>query len=1006
MNTYALLPLIAVIAYVPLLATTISSRPWHKRNLLFAIFLLSAMAWSLFVYIFRGQFFLSQSETLFKIIVILCSLVGVQFHVFTSSFFTQKYNRWLVFSYTSLAAIVVMVLSGFVTGDVTVEGQIIHGSYQIGVIVVFLPLIALAARNFYVFGKMLKDLNDPVTNNQILSLILSVAVLTLFITSALLPWGKNVPISHFGNIVVAVILSYSVIRHRLMDIKLVIRQGTAWASLAIIGMLTFWLLLITFRAIFDFKLDLVASITATVISTIVAVFVYRLRGYLFELMGRAFQGSSYDYRQKLTNFSNSIHNIFSLKEQGGELLTLLTKAIGIKQACLLFPEPNNDDFTTQFLEPNNHQNKLSDFKLKANNPIIKYLERERQPLSSEYLSLLPIFLGLWALEKEEIQSREIEVLIPLISRDKLIAILVIGKKVSGKYSLEDLAVLEDVAGRVAVSIEKEYLREQLREREEELSVINRSSAIITSSLDIQEIFGSFIEELKHIIDVSWASIVLAEEDGLRCMALSSNQGSAYQVGETIPSEGTGTGWVIRNKRPFFEPNILKESRFTTGENFYKQGLRTVVYLPLISKGEAIGSLIIASREVEAYNQRHIKLLEQLASQIAMPLENAQLYARAEAKARIDELTGLLNRRTLDEMIDDEISRHSRYGGVFSLAILDLDSFKTYNDTYGHPEGDILLRQVGQVIKGAIRTADRAFRYGGDEFAILLPQTSIDDALQVTERVRDRISSDVNSGDIRVTASIGLANWPDDGVSHTDIIAAADVTLYRAKRSGGNQSFYTLGSLSPLQFIDSNKPVETSIDKKTLGIVHALAETIDNRSYCNCDHSKKVAEYALELGKALKLKSIDMSRLEISALLRDIGKVGISDDVLKKTDQLTPEEWEIIKTHPQLGATIAERVPQLSSCVDAICYHHEWYDGSGYPNGLKGESIPLEARILAVADAFAAMTSERPYASTLTHEEALKEIQKGAGKQFDPELAEIFISTHSNNLVMVKKTTRR
>ena len=399
-------------------------------------------------------------------------------------------------------------------------------------------------------------------------------------------------------------------------------------------------------------------------------------------------------------------------------------------------------------------------------------------------------------------------------------------------------------------------------------------------------------------------------------------------------------------------------------------------------------------------------MEQLASQIAMPLENAQLYARAEAKARIDELTGLLNRRTLDEMIDDEISRHSRYGGVFSLAILDLDSFKTYNDTYGHPEGDILLRQVGQVIKGAIRTADRAFRYGGDEFAILLPQTSIDDALQVTERVRDRISSDINSGDIRVTASIGLANWPDDGVSHTDIIAAADVTLYRAKRSGGNQSFYTLGSLSPLQFIDSNKPVETSIDKKTLGIVHALAETIDNRSYCNCDHSKKVAEYALELGKALKLKSIDMSRLEISALLRDIGKVGISDDVLKKTDQLTPEEWEIIKTHPQLGATIAERVPQLSSCVDAICYHHEWYDGSGYPNGLKGESIPLEARILAVADAFAAMTSERPYASTLTHEEALKEIHKGAGKQFDPELAEIFISTHSNNLVMVKKTTRR
>ena len=577
---------------------------------------------------------------------------------------------------------------------------------------------------------------------------------------------------------------------------------------------------------------------------------------------------------------------------------------------------------------------------------------------------------------------------------------------SGKYSLEDLAVLEDVASRVAVSIEKEYLREQLREREEELSVINRSSAIITSSLDIQEIFGSFIEELKHVIDVSWASIVLSEEDGLRCAALSPNQDNAYQVGEKIPSEGSGTGWVIRNKRPFFEPDISTESRFTTGNNFYHQGLRTVVYLPLISKGEAIGSLIIASQQPEAYNQRHIKLLEQLASQIAMPLENAQLYAQAEAKARIDELTGLLNRRTLDEMIDNEISRHSRYGGVFSLAILDLDSFKTYNDTYGHPEGDILLRQVGNVIKGAIRNADCAFRYGGDEFAILLPQTSIDDALQVTERVRERIASDIDSGDINVTASIGLANWPDDGVSHTDIIAAADVTLYRAKHSGGNQSFYTLGSLSPLQLIDSNKSTETSIDKKTLSIIYALAETIDNRSYFNDKHSKKVAEYALELGKSLKLKPVEMNQLEISALLRDIGKVVIGEQVINKKGQLTPEEWEIIKTHPNLGATIAQRVPQLSPCVDAISYHHERYDGTGYPDGLKGEDIPLEARILAVADAFAAMTSERPYADTMTHEEALKEIEKGAGKQFDPNLAEAFITAHSKNLVIAKKTSRR
>lgn len=1006
MNVYVAIPIVAIAAYIPLLLTTATSRPWQRRHTLFMIFLSVAMGWSLIDYFFRSNFFPQYNIYLLEAIMVAFPLMVVQLHCLTSSFYPKGTSRWLPFAYVSLAIITVLVVLGYVVDDVQIVGPHVYPHYGIGVIPLVVLLLILAVRNLYVLWRSLRLLDSPAMYNQILALMLGIVVLIVFTSAAVLPWGREFPIPHIGNLIVAVILSYSVIRHQLMDIKLVIREGTAWVSLAVIGMFTFWLLIIIFRQFLNFEMDLVASVVATVVSLIVSVFIYRLRGYLFELMGRAFQGSSYEYRQKLTNFSNSIHNIFSLKDQGGELLTLLTKAIGIRQACLLFPEQNNEDFTAQFVEPKNPQNKLYDFKLKSNNPIIKYLEREQQPLSSEYLSVLPIFLGLWALEKEEIRSRDIEVLIPLISRDKLIAILVLGKKTSGKYFLEDLAVLEDVARRVAVSIEKEYLREQLREREEELSVINRSSAIITSSLDIQEIFGSFIEELKHVIDVSWASIVLAEEDGLRCAALSPNQDNAYQVGEKIPSEGTGTGWVVRNKRPFFEPDISIESRFTTGNNFYHQGLRTIVYLPLISKGEAIGSLIIASQQPEAYNQRHIKLLEQLASQIAMPLENAQLYAQAEAKARIDELTGLLNRRTLDEMIDNEISRHSRYGGVFSLAILDLDSFKTYNDTYGHPEGDALLRQVGHVIKGAIRNADCAFRYGGDEFAILLPQTSIDDALQVTERVRERIASDIDSGDIKVTASIGLANWPDDGVSHTDIIAAADVTLYRAKRGGGNQSFYTLGSLSPLQLIDSNKSTETSIDKKTLSIIYALAEAIDNRSYFNDKHSKKVAEYALELGKSLKLKPVEMNQLEISALLRDIGKVVISDHVINKKGQLTPEEWEIVKTHPNLGATIAQRVPQLSPCVDAICYHHERYDGTGYPDGLKGDEIPLEARILAVADAFAAMTSERPYADTLTHEEALKEIEKGAGKQFDPNLAEAFIDVHSRNLVIAKKTSRR
>jgi len=375
----------------------------------------------------------------------------------------------------------------------------------------------------------------------------------------------------------------------------------------------------------------------------------------------------------------------------------------------------------------------------------------------------------------------------LISRDRLIGILVLGKKQSGRYSLEDVSLLEDVADRGAVSMEKEYLREQLRQREQELSVINRLSTIITSSLDIQVIYDSFIEELKKVVDVSWAAIVLIEENNLYFLALSSEIGSAWKVGERVPIKGTATEWVVTHKKTMVESDLSQESQFVTAESHLKQGIRSIAYLPLIAKDKAIGSLIVASRHPNAYSHKHMMFLEHLAFQIAMPIENSQLYAEAKKEARIDELTGLFNRRSLDEVMASEISRRSRYGGVFSLIIIDLDNFKTFNDNYGHLAGDNLLKEGGSSIRNPIRGADQAFRYGGDEFAVLLPNTSIDAANRVAERIRKQVASKGIASNIQITASLGLASWPANGISANEVIEAADVALYHAKRSGGNRS---------------------------------------------------------------------------------------------------------------------------------------------------------------------------------------------------------------------------
>jgi len=490
-------------------------------------------------------------------------------------------------------------------------------------------------------------------------------------------------------------------------------------------------------------------------------------------------------RRQLSNFASKMNSIFGLREQGRELLTLLADITDCRYASLLFLDLEGDDFTVLSYHPEREDNPLSRLGLGGQHPIIKYLSKEGKVLTGRSVASQPDLAAALATARTGLDR--VELLVPLISRGCLLGILALGQKKSGRYSSEDFALLQDIASRVAVSMEKEYLREQLSEREKSLSVLNRCCAIMTSSMDIPQVFGGLVAELNKVIDASWAAIAMVENEHLYLLALSGETDSAAKAGERMPLAGTAVEWVVRHQKSLTEPDLSPESPFGAGQSYLEPGLRSVVYLPLVAKGKAIGSLIVGSRRPHAYGQREMALLEDLAAQIAMPIENARLYAEIEEKARIDEITGLLNRRSLDEAMASEISRHSRYGGIFSLIILDLDSFKAFNDNYGHLAGDGLLSRIGSGIRKSIRNADRAFRYGGDEFAILLPQTPVDAASQVAERVRKQVASEVTTGQVPVTASLGLATWPADGTAASEVIAAADAALYQAKRRGGNQS---------------------------------------------------------------------------------------------------------------------------------------------------------------------------------------------------------------------------
>ena len=242
--------------------------------------------------------------------------------------------------------------------------------------------------------------------------------------------------------------------------------------------------------------------------------------------------------------------------------------------------------------------------------------------------------------------------------------------------------------------------------------------------------------------------------------------------------------------------------------------------------------------------------------------------------------------------------------------------------------------------------------------------------------------------VPVTCSIGIASWPTDGVMREELVRASDAALYYAKQTGKNR--VCLASEVVLSDVLKMEIAPLGRDA-VLNTIYALAATVDAKDHYTYGHSKKVSQYATEFAEALGCPQEKINTIRVAGLLHDIGKIGVSDEILGKMGGLLEDEWEIIRAHPNMGVSILKHVDSLKDCLAGVQYHHERYDGGGYPAGLKGENIPLDARILAVADAYDAMTSSRPYRlEPMTSEQAMAEVRRCAGLQFDSRIAEVFV----------------
>lgn len=422
----------------------------------------------------------------------------------------------------------------------------------------------------------------------------------------------------------------------------------------------------------------------------------------------------------------------------------------------------------------------------------------------------------------------------------------------------------------------------------------------------------------------------------------------------------------------------------------QHGLKTELLTPLVVRGEAAGILEVYWDHALKISSETIALCTAITEQAGMALENARLYADAAARAEHDALTGLLNHRALLEQIDAAVASGQRC----TLLLVDVDNFKLFNDTYGHPVGDAVLMQVATTLREVCREGDVAGRYGGDELALLLHGASSNEAAAVMRRLDGTVRAQPYVSDdgvvIPLSVSVGMACYPLNGQSRPELVAMADASMYAAKR----------GSRRP-------RPVRLAADllgDSPFGVLEGLVSAVDAKDRYTREHSEDVTRLALLLAEAMGLGAAERRVLAIAGPLHDVGKIAVPDRILRKPGRLSVEEYAAIKQHVKYGVAIIQGVLEDAAIVDAVAYHHERWDGRGYPYGVHGAETPVAGRIMQVADAVSAMLLDRPYRQGLQWAQVVAELRAQAGSQFDPTLVEPFIAAASTTVARKRRAS--
>jgi len=518
------------------------------------------------------------------------------------------------------------------------------------------------------------------------------------------------------------------------------------------------------------------------------------------------------------------------------------------------------------------------------------------------------------------------------------------------------------------------------------AILQTQQEIATAGLDRQAVLDLIITRTQELTHAGGAVLGLLKGDQIVCQAASGL--IAPHVGLRI-TRGLARQ-CARTGRHLRSDDVTRDRRVNR-EVSRHAGARALIAAPLYHEQEIVGVLCAASSERSAFDSADEHTLQLLAGLAGAAMSHRaesearqRLQAEAQERADFDPLTGLLNHRAFHLRLDQEVERARRERRPLAVVIADVESFNLINQSYGYVAGDDVLRQVTAVLRQCCRPWDVLARFGPDEFAILMPSTGVEEAARRARLLGTCIHTlscwpPGAEAAIPLALSVGTAVFPTEAAAPVEALELAAARLGRSRYGAADGPDVTEALRTHL---GENMP--------NFSLLSALVTAVDNKDRYTRRHSEDVMAYSLEIAQGVGLGIGEVNTLRVAALLHDVGKIGVPNAILRKPGRLSDMETAAIRQHPLMGASMVGALPGFEDTLDGIRHHHERWDGQGYPHGLAGENIPRLARILAVADAFSAMTMDRPYRKGLIPEKALALLEEGAGTQWDPECVQAFL----------------